>query len=440
MNRAERVGAWADDETPKDSPRPGRFNLQEFINQHQLKVRKEKLLPEGGKLYELETCPFNSEHTNGSAFIVQSPAGELSFKCHHNSCDGKRWPELRALLEPSYRPWSNNGTGKNAPPAPPTICFKSKSVEHLMSLTVVRPSMLIESIIPTPGVVSLVGAKKSGKTILGVQIAIALAGGERHLWGQCKINQLGVPTLVLQQDDPAGEASLQLIVESSPISTKGKPFRWEVKKDLALGPDFLYTLESEIQEYGYQFVFLDSYTTLRPRRKSGGDIVKDELEDFRSLDVVGKRNKCTIVMSHHISHGNSGKAWSERAGGTFGVGMAVEALIFIDKLPELGINSPERLVRIEGRHLSSSARILRFREPTQDYEHVAEGAAAEHWATLVDLKKHFLGKPFTPKDLIEELGLSRSTSTRMIARLMFDGVIRKVSYGAYLLSEAVCVP
>jgi len=427
-----------------DFREPNESFLSEFISRHadRLKIRKEKDFPEGGKLYELETCPFNPEHTRGSASLTRFGDGRLSFGCHHKSCEENHWSELRTLLEPNYRPsdhryWTNNGASNNEPPAVPTICFQSKSVEDLMSLKVIRPSMLIESIIPTPGVVGLVGTKKSGKTILGVQIAIALASGERHLWGQCGVNQPGVPTFVLQQDDPAGEASLQLIVESSPIAGKAKPFRWEVRKDLILGPDFLYTLEWEIRQYGYRFVFLDSYSTLRPRRKSGGDIVKDDLDDFRSLDVLGKRNKCTIGMSHHISHGNAGKSWSERAGGTFGVGMAAEALIFIDKLPELAINAPERLVRVEGRHFSSSARILRFREPTQDYEHVVEGAAAENWPTVADLKKHFHGQPFSPKELLVELGIARSTCTRIISRLLAAGVIRKVSFGSYRLSETI---
>jgi hypothetical protein len=56
---------------------------------------------------------------------------------------------------------------------------------------------------------------------------------------------------------------------------------------------------------------------------------------------------------------------------------------------------------------------------------------------LNPLKKHFPGHPFTSKDLLLELGLSRATSTRIITRLMSAGVIRKVSYGSYLLAEAV---
>ena len=145
---------------------------------------------------------------------------------------------------------------------------------------------------------------------------------------------------------------------------------------------------------------IDSYTAIRQRRKAGGDIVKDEMEDFRSLDEVAKRTNCTMAILHHISHGNAAKAWAERAGGTYGVGMAVEAQIFIDRYPELDINAPERLVRIEGRHISSSARVLRFREQTLDYEHVHEGHAATDWPHVLDLKRHFGTKSFSPKSVV----------------------------------------
>jgi hypothetical protein len=337
--------------------------------------------------------------------------------------------EPRNGLTRSQTPPANSG------PALPAVCFKSKTTEELMSRTLTRPSELIEGVMPTPGAVLIVGAKKSGKTILAVQTAIAIAARERYLWGQCKINQPG-PTLVLEQDDPAGEASLQLIVASSPIPTKGIPFRWECTKNLVIGPDLLYTLEREIREHGLRYVVLDSYTALRPRRKAHTDIVKDEMEDFRCLDDLGKRLNCTIAILHHISHGNAAKSWSERAGGTFGVGLAVEGQIFIDKFPELGIDAPERLVRVEVRHGGSSARVLRFRKETQDYEYVVEGTAAEHWPMLVDLKRHFPSQPFTPKDLFLEMGLSRATSTRIITRLMAAGIIHKVSYGSYRLGGA----
>src|SRR5215469_11473195 len=49
----------------------------------------------GGRVIELSTCPFNSEHTSGSAaFTVIN--GRLGFCCKHNGCQGKTMKDVFA--------------------------------------------------------------------------------------------------------------------------------------------------------------------------------------------------------------------------------------------------------------------------------------------------------------------------------------------------------
>jgi putative DNA primase/helicase len=106
MTPAERVAAWANEpEAPKmPAASSNGFDLSGFIQRHeQLRVRKEKLLPDGTVLYDLWACPFNPEHTKGSAGITRRPDGTLGFKCFHKTCGEKGWKELRALLEPEYQ-------------------------------------------------------------------------------------------------------------------------------------------------------------------------------------------------------------------------------------------------------------------------------------------------------------------------------------------------
>ncbi|CAJ9609122.1 phage/plasmid primase, P4 family [Burkholderia pseudomallei] len=54
---------------------------------------------EGRERFRLSTCPFNCEHVNGEAAIFRGPDGTLGFKCQHNSCAGKCWRDVRALLD-----------------------------------------------------------------------------------------------------------------------------------------------------------------------------------------------------------------------------------------------------------------------------------------------------------------------------------------------------
>lgn len=54
----------------------------------------------GGRKWVFKECPFNPQHDNGSAVLMQMASGAIAFKCHHNSCQGNDWRKLRELLDP----------------------------------------------------------------------------------------------------------------------------------------------------------------------------------------------------------------------------------------------------------------------------------------------------------------------------------------------------
>jgi hypothetical protein len=56
-----------------------------------------------GKKWVLTRCPWNPEHTDRAAYVVQFPSGAIATGCHHNSCSDKDWASLRDLVEPNWR-------------------------------------------------------------------------------------------------------------------------------------------------------------------------------------------------------------------------------------------------------------------------------------------------------------------------------------------------
>ena len=96
------------------------FDLDRWIPDHGLNVATEKPW-NGGRRMILSVCPFNPDHSDGSAVITQSAEGQIGFKCHHNSCEDKHWRDVRELLEPGAydRPggsFSGNGIRPNGEP------------------------------------------------------------------------------------------------------------------------------------------------------------------------------------------------------------------------------------------------------------------------------------------------------------------------------------
>ena len=55
-----------------------------------------------GRRWIFPVCPWDTDHTNRSAFITQQGDGPIAAGCHHNGCQGKAWEDLRRVREPGY--------------------------------------------------------------------------------------------------------------------------------------------------------------------------------------------------------------------------------------------------------------------------------------------------------------------------------------------------
>jgi len=148
------------------------------------------------------------------------------------------------------------------------------TVADLMALEVTPPSMLVEGILPASGASLMFGAPKSNKTLLAVQMAIAVASGN-PLFDYYRIIKPG-PVLIVEQDDPAGAASLQDILRRSPVPTQDIPLFLAPRVPFTFGLELLEWLEAQIGGRELRFIVLDSYTALRGSRGAGVDIVKAE--------------------------------------------------------------------------------------------------------------------------------------------------------------------
>lgn len=306
-------------------------------------------------------------------------------------------------------------------------------VGELLDLKVLTPEMLIEDVLPRRGAVVLTAAQKTGKTILSAQVAIAVASGQA-LFGFYSLTQGTV--LILEADDPAGDASFQDIYNKAKIPRE-TPIAFYGKTNLRLSGAFYEWLEREITSTSAVLAILDSYTALRPPRKGGGDIVQSEYDEFAALDTMGKRLNCLILVIHHEStttKANPTLDWDSRGAGTYGITAATEAQMSLVRFRDLAINANERLLRIKGRHQKTIEMVLSFEEKTCSYRHIFEGAASPFYAMLRDIHRFKGGQSFSPKDLKQEIGASDATVYRHLAVLRETGKLVRDGYGEYRIS------
>jgi len=84
--------------TALHSPLVGSFDLDSFLKRLAIPYTR-KVSGRGFQQYHLAHCPFNPEHGPNDSAVSQGPDGKFGFKCFHDSCSGKDWHALRALVE-----------------------------------------------------------------------------------------------------------------------------------------------------------------------------------------------------------------------------------------------------------------------------------------------------------------------------------------------------
>ncbi len=84
-----------------------KFDIEAWLKQHDISVKTKKGW-NGGMVYNLEQCPFDSNHKFPDSSVIVMKSGAIVFHCFHNSCANHDWKSLRNMKEPTRKPPTMN--------------------------------------------------------------------------------------------------------------------------------------------------------------------------------------------------------------------------------------------------------------------------------------------------------------------------------------------
>lgn len=121
----EALAAEVPHESPDTHPAHTGFDIDAWIEQYSLDL----LGPhewKGGRKWIFKVCPWNTDHTNRSAYLLQMPSGAIAAGCHHNGCKDRDWHALRDVIEPGWDATRPMGAGvAEAERERPSLEFKT---------------------------------------------------------------------------------------------------------------------------------------------------------------------------------------------------------------------------------------------------------------------------------------------------------------------------
>lgn len=122
----EALAARAPEEEPQQRARPRSggyglgIDLEDWLQEYgaSLPTYHSKSRSRYQTFYEFEVCPWDPSHRDRSAWVGQLTSGALDAGCHHKSCTGNKWRDLRDLVEPKQaRPKKPRTVKKTPAPA-----------------------------------------------------------------------------------------------------------------------------------------------------------------------------------------------------------------------------------------------------------------------------------------------------------------------------------
>jgi len=328
---------------PSSPPREGRgfdpgrnghkeFDLVEWIDRHNVPVRREGSWEHGGYRWVLEECPWNG-HTDSAAYIVRFTSGAIAAGCHHNSCQGYSWRDLREYYEP--RAYERNGHR-----AEDRLRGCQGPVATLLSeVEPERVEWLWPERIPLGKLTVLDGDPGLGKSAMTLDIAARVSAGLELPDGEmCEPSGVllmsaedGLADTIRPRLDAADADTKRILALTTKIDAQGTEQMVSIPEDLPL-------IEHEIERIGARLVVLDPLMAFL-----SGDTNSHKDQDVRRalapLAALAQRTGAAILIVRHLNKTSGGNTLY-RGGGSIGIIGAARSGLVVAEDPE----DPERRI------------------------------------------------------------------------------------------------
>lgn len=359
----------------------GEFDIEKWMDEHGL----EPIGMDKGTdcvIYPLANCPFDSSHTNGDSKIFRYTDGAIAFKCHHNSCRGRKWQDVRELLEPGAYDNKDEEREKAIEEGwkhhkQYLIVSKTNDVEavkkNLPKLTAISALDLqnkefeeryyaVEDMIPE-GETVIAAPPKTGKSWLMLDMCLKVATGENFLG--FKTNKSDTLYLALEDGDNFEQERLNIVLNGNPAPAN---FHFVFSNVMPMTEGFLLQLDDLLKQLpGVKVIVIDTLQFIKYRLGKQESAYECDYRTGRDLKEYAEKHNLAIVVVTHTTKMIHVEDEMANVSGTNGVTGAADAVIVLGKEKR---TDKEAKMFITGRKVRQSMHDIRFNDAACVWEYL----------------------------------------------------------------------
>ncbi len=299
------------------------------------------------------------------------------------------------------------------------------TVSSLMEMEFPEPKWMVPSIIPE-GLSILSGKPKIGKSILAVNLAVAVAMGGMAL-GKLPVEKSDVLYLALEDT----RRRLQKRFRKALMNSK-PPENLIVKTEFKTIKDGgLQQLETWLDKHkDVGFVIIDTLARIKGRSNGNRDSYQEDYDELVKIKKVADSHNIGILLIHHTRKAES-DAVVDTVLGTTGITGAVDTIIVLTK------NNQSLTLHVCGRDVAEAELALEVDKITMGFTLI--GDAREY--SLTDERKEIVtllrcdGGTLKLKDIASAVGKESSNARHLLKKLVDDGFIRQPQKGEYIIDD-----
>ena len=387
VNGVELLNALANElpEIPKarrgSARAAGEFDIENWMLEHGL----EPLRTENGMdcvIYPLAHCPFNHSHTDGDSKIFKYSNGAIAFKCHHNSCRGKYWQDVRELLEPGAYDNKDEETDRAIEEGwkhhkQYLVVQKTDNIEEvkkgLPKLTAISAYDLqqkefderyyaVQGMIPE-GETVIAAPPKTGKSWLMLDMCLKVAEGKTFLGFET--NKSDTLYLALEDGDNFEQERLNIVLDGKEAP---KNFHFVFSNVMPMNEGFLLQLEELLTQFpNVKIVVIDTLQFIKYRQGKSESAYETDYRTGRDLKEFAEKRNIAIVVVTHTTKMRYLDDDMANVSGTNGVTGAADAVIVLGKENRTDL---EAKMFITGRKVRQTIHDIRFDDTKCQWEYV----------------------------------------------------------------------
>lgn len=377
VNGIELLNALANElpEVPKvrrgSTSAAGEFDIENWMTEHGL----EPIRRETGTdcvIYPLAHCPFNHSHTDGDSKIFRYTNGAIAFKCHHNSCRGKYWQDVRELLEPGAYDNKDEEADRAIEEGwkhhkQYLVVQKTDNIEEvkkgLPKLTAISAYDLqqkefeeryyaVQDMIPE-GETVIAAPPKTGKSWLMLDMCLKVAEGKKFLGFETKKSD--TLYLALEDGDSFEQERLNIVLGGREAPQN---FHFVFSNVMPMNEGFLLQLEELLEQFpNVKIVVIDTLQFIKYRQGKSESAYETDYRTGRDLKEFAEKKNIAIVVVTHTTKMRYIDDDMANVSGTNGVTGAADAVIVLGKEKRTDL---EAKMFITGRKVRQTMHNIKF--------------------------------------------------------------------------------